>query len=499
MSRFHVEHGSGKGTTTAVAVRVACAGLAGALGVATLLTTATPAVAATAMPCRNQMVDGEELPEGAETHPLVDSLALRHAWDMATGGGVTVAVVDSGVDADHPELADAVVDGSEFVGVQAPREFDESRTRPTTDCAGHGTAVAGVIAADRRDDRVVGVAPDATVYPVRVVGNIGHASNELLAAAIDDAVDSGAGVINLSFGRSVDDELIREAVERALSRDVVVVAAAGNDGIPADSDTRVYPAAYDGVLAVGAVGADHAPLDGSNAGPWVDLVGFGDADLTVVAPDDSGYRQEGGTSIAAAQVSGAAALVRSRFPELPAAEVARRLTDSATPLGGGRNDRTGAGLVDPYSALTHLGDHGGGNGGEEGRGDGSGAGAGRIPVRALPAPEPPLGTTATTALAWSGGLLLAVVLVLLAAPAVRRAARRGWRPGAVALPASATAPAPASPEPDGPHNAHDAHDPPPPRVAAPRPTGRLAWLAGAPTATPDTPHRNRDRNRSRTP
>lgn len=298
---------------------------------------------------------------------------------------------------------------------------------------------------------MAGVAPDAAVYPVRIADGVDRASFETLAAAIDDAVDSGAAVLNLSFAIPGDRAPVREAVERAVDAGVLVIAAAGNEG-NRDPSQSMYPAAYDGVLAVAAVDGAGAPMQSSNAAEWVDLAAYGE-NLTVVAPGGSGYRAESGTSFAAAQVSGAAALVLSRFPELSAEEVARRLIASASPVGGGRNDLTGAGIVDPFGAVTGLGLEraGGAAGDDEDRAPAA------IPVQAVPRPEPGLSDTAVTALAVSGGLLLAVVLGLPAVPAVRRAARRGWHPG------------PLGPGPGGPPADHPAR---PPAAT------RLDWLDG---------------------
>ncbi|MDT0305681.1 S8 family serine peptidase [Streptomyces sp. DSM 44917] len=400
---------------------------------------------AEAAPCRREVV-GEELPDGLGPYPLIAQLGLRQAWDLATGEGVTVAVVDSGVDARHPDLAASVRRGSEFALVADERGFTRASPEPAQDCEGHGTAVAGLIAARRAEgDRMAGVAPGAAVYPVRIADGVEQATAALLAAALDDAVEAGAQVVNLSLAVPTDYPELREAVARAVAADVLLVAAAGNEGNQGAAGGRMYPAAYDGVLAVGGVGEDGQPLDSSNSGPWVDLAAYGQ-ELAVAAPGGSGYRVESGTSVAAAQVSGAAALVRSRFPELPAAEVAARLTAAATPVGGGPNDRTGAGLVDPFGALTLLA--------EPGR-PGGPALPGHIPVQALPEEEPPLSPAAATALAWSGGLLLAVLLGLLGAPAVRRAARRDWRAG--------PGPADAAPTP----------------AARPTAPPALDWLAGA--------------------
>ncbi|MBW1600445.1 S8 family serine peptidase, partial [Streptomyces sp. JJ38] len=367
--------------------------------------------------CSRPPQEGAPLPETLPGPSLAERLGLAQAWDLADGTGVTVGVVDSGVDGRHPELTGAVGEGTELVTVRSAEEFRRQRPQaPDLDCDGHGTAVAGLIAASRGGEpRITGVAPGARIHPVRIVGGVESTTENTLAAGIDAAVDAGARVLNLSFALPVDREPVREAVRRAVAADVVVVAAAGNEGT---TDVPMYPAAYDGVLAVGAVDARGEPVEQSNQADWVDIAAYGESEIAP-ASGGSGYQRVSGTSFAAPQVAGAAALVRSRFPGLSAEETVRRLTGSAAPVGGPDDPRTGAGLVDPFAALTHLGD-------SDGVAD---AGDGAIPVQALPEEEPPLTATATTALAWSGALLLAVVLALLGAPAVRRAAARRWRPG----------------------------------------------------------------------
>ncbi|MEE1926737.1 S8 family serine peptidase [Streptomyces sp. TRM 70351] len=409
--------------------RARAAAVAAAAALAAPLPPAQPAHAApdrVDTACSRPPQEGAPLPDVLPGRPLADRLGLVQAWDLADGTGVTVGIVDSGVDGRHPELSGAVEPGTELATVRTAEEFRQQRPRaPHLDCAGHGTAVAGLLAARRGGERrVTGVAPGARIHPVRVVDGVDRATGRTLAAGIDAAVDAGARVLNLSFALPVDREPVRRAVARAVARDVVVVAAAGNEGT---RGTPVYPAAYPGVLAVGAVDADGQPLDASNQGDWVDLAAYGDAEIAP-ASGGSGYQQVTGTSFAAPQVSGAAALIRSRFPGLGAPEVARRLVESAAPVGGGPNPRTGAGLVDPFAALTHLGDAGAGAGGGTGAADDAGR-PGAVPVQAVPREEPLLTPAAATALAWSGGLLLAVALTLLGAPAVRRAAARGWRPG----------------------------------------------------------------------
>ena len=435
------------------------AALALVAAAASLLTVPGLAPPAAATPCRTQVVE-DDLGENTGPHRLIGQLGLRQAWDLSTGEDVLVGVVDSGVDARHPDLADgAVVRGSEFTTVATEREARRGTPPPEQDCSGHGTAVAGLIAARRAaGDRMTGVAPAAAVYPVRLDGAVEQVPPGTIAAAIDDAVAAGVDVLNLSFGRPVDDPPVREAVARALASDVVVVAAAGNEGDQGPAGGLMYPAAYDGVLAVGAVTDDGQPMESSNTGDWVDLAAYGEA-LTVVAPEGSGYRVESGNSFAAAQVSGVAALVRARFPELAAQEVARRLTETASPVGGGPNEATGAGIVDPFGALTYLGPSEAA--GPEPEAEAGAAGA--VAVRPVPPDEPLVGAATATALAWSGALLLAVALSLLGVPAVRRATARGWR----AWP--------------GPEDRRSA--PAGPRRAAPS----LRWLDGGDDATTTTP------------
>ncbi|MEU2721526.1 S8 family serine peptidase [Streptomyces smyrnaeus] len=406
---------------------LAAAAVTAALGQLSL--PAPPALAADRVDtsCRRPPQQGEPLPDALPGRNLTDRLGLAQAWDLAEGEGITVGVVDSGVDDRHPELSGAVREGAEVVTVRTKKGYRIQRPKPPAlDCEGHGTAVVGLIAARRGGEaRITGVAPASRVEPVRVVGGVENAPAEVLAAAIDRVVDSGVQVLNLSFALPVDRAPVRKAVERAVAQDVVVVAAAGNEGT---SGKKMYPAAYDGVLAVGAVQAAGQPMKESNSGGWVDLAGYGQ-DEVVLAAGGSGYRRDKGTSFAAPQVSGAAALVRSRFPRLSARQVRERLVDAAAPVGGGTNERTGAGVVDPFGALTHLAGDGGRAGAQQDRQ--AAARPGAIPVQAVPRPRPLLSPTGATALAWSGGLLLTVLLAVLGAPAVRRAAARRWRPARV--------------------------------------------------------------------
>lgn len=270
-------------------------------------------------------------------------LDLPTAHQLSRGEGVTVAVIDSGVDASHPDLEGNVSPGVDLVEPGNPDAW-------TPDM--HGTGVAGVIVGHGHGpgggDGVLGVAPEATVLPVRVAtDDEEEPTSHLISDAIEEAVDRGAGVINISLstGRS---ELDERAVAAARRDDVVVVAAAGNRP---DTDTVTFPAALPGAVAVGATTDDGSLADFSVTGPEIALSGPG-SDIVTTGPD-GGYVRVDGTSAAAPVVAGAAALVRAHYPDLSASEVIHRLVSTATDAGpDGRDEEYGHGIVDPVAALT---------------------------------------------------------------------------------------------------------------------------------------------------
>ena len=367
--------------------------------------------------CTPPPAAGQPIPPGAGRDPTIDRLGLPRVKDLSTGAGVTVAVVDSGVDSRHPKLAPAAVPGVDLAPVSDPRVFTESPGTPE-DCQNHGTMVAGLIAArPLGDDRVVGVAPDAKIAAVRMVGNLADLPDQLVAKAIMDGADRGS-VLNLSFALPVDRPSIKAAIQYALGKDVVVVAAAGNEQQSQPGQTW-YPAAYDGVLAVAAVDSNGAPIAQSNQGSWVGIAAPGE-NLTSTAAGGSGYLTQSGTSFATAIVSGVAALVRARFPTMSGPDVVRRLTGTAVPITGARDDKIGAGVVDPFAALTAP---------SVGSPSTSNGPVGTIGVLPRPAGDDAFGPVLRHALAWGGGLALAGLLALIGGISVRRAARRGWRPG----------------------------------------------------------------------
>ncbi|MGW3562753.1 type VII secretion-associated serine protease mycosin [Streptomyces sp. NPDC000941] len=286
----------------------------------------------------------------------LDAIHVPTAWQTTKGAGVTVAVLDTGVDDQHPDLAGQVLTGKDMVGFGAGRG-DRAWAR-------HGTAMAGIIAGHGHgasgSDGVKGVAPEAKILPVRVILEEDDPARKkartqrggALANGIRWAVDHGADVINLSLGddsKSAHPEPAEDAaVQYALRKGVVVVASAGNGG--EDGDRASYPAAYPGVIAVTAV--DRYGLRAVfSTRRWYAAV-CAPGDDVVIADPDRRYYEGWGTSAAAAFVSGSAALVRAAHPELSPRQIRQLLIDTAQDRPkGGRNDDLGAGLVDPAAAI----------------------------------------------------------------------------------------------------------------------------------------------------
>ena len=273
--------------------------------------------------------------------------ALRFAavWDRTRGAGVTVAIVDSGVDA-NPQFGNRVIFGPDLVAGTKPG------IPAGADCVGHGTAVASIIAAAPVPGvSFTGVAPAARILSVKISGTDTFPTS-VTPQGIMDAVQFGADVINLSLATPDDVQGLRNAVEYALHHNVVVVAAAGND-LPQGGTGPYYPAAYPGVLAVGAVGPGGVLAGFSDRHTPVGVTAPG-VNVTTAYPGTfpAAYDPaQNGTSFAAAFVSGVVALVRSAHPGLNAAQVVARIEATAHGVAG---PGTGHGLVDPVRAVTAV-------------------------------------------------------------------------------------------------------------------------------------------------
>lgn len=290
----------------------------------------------------------------------LSALHLDEAWQTTKGRGVTVAVLDTGVEADHPDLVGNVLPAKDMIGFGA--------RQGQRDWARHGTAMAGIIAGHGHGvgngDGVMGVAPEARILPVRVIledgdsarGKARSTRGDALAEGIRWAADHGADVINLSLGDDSDsahpEPSEDEAIQYALKKDVVVVASAGNGGDKGDHIS--YPAAYPGVIAATAVDKFGTRASFSTR-RWYATVSAPGDDIVIADPDHK-YYEGWGTSAASAFVSGAVALIKAAHPGLTPAQIKKLVEDTARDApAGGRDDSRGFGMIDPVAAIKAAG------------------------------------------------------------------------------------------------------------------------------------------------
>jgi len=270
-------------------------------------------------------------------------LGFASVWHLTRGAGVTVAVVDSGVDA-NPQFGNRVIRGPDLVA------GTKKGIPPGADCVGHGTAVASIIAAaPMRGISFTGVAPAARILSVKISGTDTFPTSAT-PRGIMDAVQFGADVINLSLSTPDDVPALRQAVAYALSHNVVVVAAAGND-IPQNGTGPFYPADYPGVLSVGAAAPGGALAPFSDRRTPVGVIAPG-VNVTSAYPGtfpDAYNPDQSGTSFAAAYVSGVVALVRAAHTRLNPAQVVARIEATAR---GSTGPGSGHGVIDPVRAVT---------------------------------------------------------------------------------------------------------------------------------------------------
>lgn len=272
--------------------------------------------------------------------------AQERVWPISKGKGVTVAVIDSSVRATHLDLTGQVLPGKNFA----------EDSSPASGSNGHGTMIASLISGHGhgpgQSEGIMGLAPDAKILPLTVNVNA-SAIYQQMSTAIRYAVDHGASVVNISLGGVGKDATVQSAVAYAEEHNVVVVASSGNDGAAA----MEYPAAYPGVVAVGGATQDGSAWSESNYGPGLVLV----APAAGILGDDNGtdtqYSLGDGTSFATAYVSAAAALVRSKYPNLTAGQVINRLIKTAIDPNAKPGQTTpdphfGYGVLRPDAALT---------------------------------------------------------------------------------------------------------------------------------------------------
>ncbi len=275
-----------------------------------------------------------------QAHILTSRLPV--AWEVTKGStSLDIAILDTGVDLDHPDLDGRLVTGTDVVNNDNNPMDDE----------GHGTMVAGIAAAETNNGLgVAGAAWNARIMPVKVLGLDGSGTDGDIAEGIVWAVDHGAEVINLSLGGPGSSSALESAVAYATSHNVVVVAASGNEGTSEPS----YPGAIPDVVTVGATTLDGDLVSFSNYGSWVDLVAPGTEIVSTMleAGPTEAYGIGDGTSFSAPIVAGVALLVRAKNPTWTPAQIASRITLSASDRGAdGIDDSYGHGLLDAYGAV----------------------------------------------------------------------------------------------------------------------------------------------------
>ena len=297
----------------------------------------------------------------ATPDPLIDQqwgltdIGAAQVWAQSTGVGVTVAIIDGG-SGPHPDLDANLDPGRAFIN-----NMESAGGNDLEPSGGHGTEVAGVVAAINGNGiGVSGVAPNVRILPLRVFPPVGQSNSSDVAFAIKFAVDARVKIINLSLGSDSESSQITSAVSYAVEHNVLVVAAAGNDG---PTKPPSWPAADDNTIAVTSVDEDHSVSQFSRRGDYIDLSAPGRNIMSTKTSDftckgvatTAGYGCDSGTSFAAPFVSGAAALIFSARPNLTAAQVRELLLSTATDLGSpGRDTTFGVGLLNIPAAFAAM-------------------------------------------------------------------------------------------------------------------------------------------------
>ncbi len=282
---------------------------------------------------------------------------LDELWEQSKGAGVRVAVIDTGVDVKNPQLTGAVdaSKGRNYLPAKNSKgeEIDRGNAQGTTDTVGHGTRVAGIIAArPAAGTGFVGLAPEATIIPVKQNDAEGNGTAKTLADSIRYAVDAGADVINISqdTANAVEpDPSLKAAVDHALARQVVVVASAGNDGLGGNVKVT-YPASYEGVLAVASSDRNNERAPFSQSGEFVGVAAPG-VDMISTVPG-GGHCPDNGTSFSAPYVAAVAALLKAKYPKWTAAQISAQIEQTAERSIPGHDRLVGWGVIDPLKALT---------------------------------------------------------------------------------------------------------------------------------------------------
>lgn len=266
-----------------------------------------------------------EIPKGVEI------IQAPEIWNQTKGKGVTIAILDTGCDSDHPDLKDRIIGGRNFT------QDDGGKSEIFEDYNGHGTHVAGTIAASLNNTGVAGVAPEANLLILKVLGKNGSGQYDWIIKAIQYAIDQKVDIISMSLGGPEDVKELHDVIIKAVNEKILVVCAAGNEGDGIDStDELGYPGCYNEVISVGAVDLERQSSEFTNSNNQVDLVAPGEKITSTYL--NGTYASLSGTSMATPHVSGALALLKvlsnTAFErELTVPELYAQLIKRTVPLG----------------------------------------------------------------------------------------------------------------------------------------------------------------------
>ena len=279
------------------------------------------------------------------------NIKVPDAWTISNGSGVNVSVLDTGIDNDHPDLMENIAGGVGFANINLAK-FNTA----WNDDNGHGTHVAGIIAALDNEIGVVGAAPNVSLYAVKVLNRGGRGFTSDIIAGIEWSVENDMDIVSMSLGGGGYSQPFQDAINVAHNNSVLIIASAGNGGDGDISTTETsYPAAYDNVTAVAATDINNDVARFSNSGPYVDIAAPG---LNIRSTYNDGlYINMSGTSMSCPHVTGVAALVLAQNMSMTPSEVEYILTSTATYLGESESEfdnSYGNGLVNASAAVAAV-------------------------------------------------------------------------------------------------------------------------------------------------
>jgi len=272
-----------------------------------------------------------EVAEITEVPKGVEMIQAPKVWAKSKGKGMTIAILDTGCDVTHPDLKERIIGGRNFT------DDDKGNQEVYRDYNGHGTHVAGTIAATQNQKGVVGVAPESNLLIVKVLDQNGSGQYDWIINGIYYAIEQKVDIISMSLGGPDDVKELHEAIQKAVDHHILVVCAAGNEGDGQDATNEFdYPGSYNEVISVGAINLDRQIADFSNSNNEVDLVAPGETILSTYL--DGKYATLSGTSMATPHVSGALALIKdladqSFERDLTVPELYAQLIKRTVPLG----------------------------------------------------------------------------------------------------------------------------------------------------------------------